>query len=608
MPTFLPVGCTAFSLFCLLSPDALGASPPPAARSPKTVPSGLVQPADLTYLGAFRLPGTDPRPQTFEYGGNAMTFRPGGDPGSPADGFPGSLFVMGHDRIPYGELPNGNQVAEVSIPVPVVSNSIDALSTATFLHGFTDVDPVSSPPSSPFDLLQEVPTTGMQVLNTAATGERVHLAWGQHFQPDPPAASHAWFSPTLSAPAMTGFWFIGTQSQYSVNNYMMEIPQSWANAHTGGKPLGTGRHRDGGWGGMGPSLYAYQPWTDASGTPAPSGTQLQETVLLHYEDSETTEDPVRCLSGYQHADTFVGGAFLTTAAGKSAVTFAGTKGTGAKYWYGWINPLGPSYPCVEESLIGQFTLCRFADGTPCPVGDLTECAGHTSNRGWWSSRLDAQILFYDPEDLASVASGAVQPYVPQPYATLDIGNRLFLNPGGAEIEMLGSGVQRRYHLGDVTFDRQSGFLYVLEQFADGVKPVIHVWRVGQGAPAAAKFYSLAPCRLVDTRNADAPLAGPVLAAGASRLFDIRNVCGVPTTAGSVSLNLTVTQPASPGYLTLFPGSATPPLASSINFRAGQTRANNAITPLASDGSGTIGILNGSSGNAHVIVDVNGYFQ
>jgi hypothetical protein len=43
--------------------------------------------------------------------------------------------------------------------------------------------------------------------------------------------------------------------------------------------------------------------------------------------------------------------------------------------------------------------------------------------------------------------------------------------------MLGSGPQRRYRLGDVAYDRENGLLYVLELFADGAKPAVHVWRV-----------------------------------------------------------------------------------------------------------------------------------
>jgi len=62
-----------------------------------------LQPADVSYLGAFRLPGDGERPETFAYGGNAMTFDPGGDSAGSDDGFPGSLFITGHERMPYGE-------------------------------------------------------------------------------------------------------------------------------------------------------------------------------------------------------------------------------------------------------------------------------------------------------------------------------------------------------------------------------------------------------------------------------------------------------------------------------------------------------------------------
>jgi hypothetical protein len=40
------------------------------------------------------------------------------------------------------------------------------------------------------------------------------------------------------------------------------------------------------------------------------------------------------------------------------------------------------------------------------------------------------------------------------------------------------GVQRRYRIGTVAYDRNHDLLYVAEQFADGAKPVIHVWRIG----------------------------------------------------------------------------------------------------------------------------------
>mgnify|MGYP001815148580 CR=1 FL=1 len=42
---------------------------------------------------------------------------------------------------------------------------------------------------------------------------------------------------------------------------------------------------------------------------------------------------------------------------------------------------------------------------------------------------------------------------------------------------LGWGVQRRYRIGAVAYDRTNAFLYVLELYGEGAKPVVHVWRV-----------------------------------------------------------------------------------------------------------------------------------
>jgi hypothetical protein len=130
------------------------------------------------------------------------------------------------------------------------------------------------------------------------------------------------------------------------------------------------------------------------------------------------------------------------------------------------------------------------------------------------------------------------------------------------------------------------------------------------AGSAVSFYTLPPCRVLDTRNPTGPLAGPSLQPGATRTFDVAaSACGIPATAKAISVNLTVTGPVGPGHLTLYPGDAVQaPLASTINFSANQTRANNAVLPLASDGSGTINVLAGTGGTVDFILDVNGYLE
>jgi S-formylglutathione hydrolase FrmB len=77
---------------------------------------------------------------------------------------------------------------------------------------------------------------------------------------------------------------------------------------------------------------------------------------------------------------------------------------------------------------------------------------------------------------------------------------------------------------------------------------------------------------------------------------------------SVAANLTVTQAVAPGHLTTHRAGTGTPLASTINFSAGQTRANNAIPGLSMDGTGSVTVENAAAGPVHFILDVSGYFE
>lgn len=118
------------------------------------------------------------------------------------------------------------------------------------------------------------------------------------------------------------------------------------------------------------------------------------------------------------------------------------------------------------------------------------------------------------------------------------------------------------------------------------------------------FYTVEPCRVVDTRS------GAALTSGAARTFDVAGLCGVPATAKAVSVNLTGVSPTGQGHIVLFPGGVARPLSSSLNFAAGATRANNAIVTLSPDGAGKVQgfAAVGGGGTVHLIVDVNGYFE
>jgi hypothetical protein len=125
----------------------------------------------------------------------------------------------------------------------------------------------------------------------------------------------------------------------------------------------------------------------------------------------------------------------------------------------------------------------------------------------------------------------------------------------------------------------------------------------------ASYFTLTPCRILDTRNAPGPFGGPSLLARDDRKFQVTGACGIPAGASAVSLNVTVTQPTAPGDLRLV-AAGTPiplPLTSTINYRPGQSRAGNAILQLGVDG-GILVHVDQSDGSVDLILDVNGYFQ
>jgi hypothetical protein len=132
----------------------------------------------------------------------------------------------------------------------------------------------------------------------------------------------------------------------------------------------------------------------------------------------------------------------------------------------------------------------------------------------------------------------------------------------------------------------------------------HTFTVVQGSPGT-DYFTLSPCRLVDTRQT---ASGPILFRTTRTFAVVGGACtAVPASAKAIALNVTVTAPTWAGNCRLFPGSVIPQ-ASTVNFSAGQTRANNAVVPLAADGTVAVYCSSGGAGSAHLILDVNGYFE
>jgi hypothetical protein len=121
-------------------------------------------------------------------------------------------------------------------------------------------------------------------------------------------------------------------------------------------------------------------------------------------------------------------------------------------------------------------------------------------------------------------------------------------------------------------------------------------------PPTGNFFTLTPCRLLDTRTANAPLA-----AAESRVVTAVGRCGIPATARALALNVTAVLPNTPGNLSVYPADVPAPKTSVVNFSPWVTRANSALLGLSSGGALTIR-SGQQTGGTHVVLDASGYFE
>ncbi len=126
------------------------------------------------------------------------------------------------------------------------------------------------------------------------------------------------------------------------------------------------------------------------------------------------------------------------------------------------------------------------------------------------------------------------------------------------------------------------------------------------APAVqSRFVPVSPQRLMDTRSSfgSSPVGKPVAGGTVSTLVAGR--AGVPSTATAVVLNVTATQAAGGGYVTVFPSGTPQPTASNLNTeRVGHTIPNLVTVRLGSDGRVAMFTAMG----VHLIADVFGYYE
>jgi hypothetical protein len=124
-------------------------------------------------------------------------------------------------------------------------------------------------------------------------------------------------------------------------------------------------------------------------------------------------------------------------------------------------------------------------------------------------------------------------------------------------------------------------------------------------PAAAtgdegRYTPLVPSRLLDTRNGGVPL-GP----DGSLELQVAGRAGVPASGATAAvLNVVATGTTATSFLTVHPTDESRPLASNLNFDAGDTVSNRTMVKLGAGGRVSIYNL---AGSADIVVDIAGWY-
>ena len=124
-------------------------------------------------------------------------------------------------------------------------------------------------------------------------------------------------------------------------------------------------------------------------------------------------------------------------------------------------------------------------------------------------------------------------------------------------------------------------------------------------PSSSSFVSAVPERVLDTRP-----GGQVSYSGAKPIggqtIELRvagfGTTNIPADAGTVMLNVTVTQSATGGFVTVYPCGSPVPNASNLNL-TGITKANLVAAKIGSGGR----VCLTTTGDTHLIADIAGYF-
>ncbi|MBI5090008.1 MAG: putative Ig domain-containing protein, partial [Actinobacteria bacterium] len=136
-----------------------------------------------------------------------------------------------------------------------------------------------------------------------------------------------------------------------------------------------------------------------------------------------------------------------------------------------------------------------------------------------------------------------------------------------------------------------------EQPVTAIERLVVDWSGSKVDPPSSDGYvPVSPVRVLDTRTTTKLDAGSVLE------LPVTAEWGVDAGATSVVVNVTATEPETDGFVTVYPCGTAMPLASAVNFEAGETVPNLVVVPIGADRR----VCLYSMSRTHLVVDLNGF--
>jgi len=401
-------------------------SSPMSTTTVTIIPSDHLQPSDLTYQGAFRLPSD------CNWGSRGLSYYPAGNGGL------GSLLVTGFDQ-------NAPEFAQVSIPEPTTPANWQDLPEAIMLTSMTNFDGgLLSQYDTEYESFSEhtvvsgiayVPQRGSQ------TSDKIYGSIDFWYGVIDESHPTIWFAEIDGSNARglyhVGPWMLPYHGNKS-GDYIFSVPQWYADMYLDRRTLVTGKTRGAFNGSQGPTLFAFRPWDSEN----PSG-DLDAVPMLWYNifypdcAGPNVGDKANCdYPDFTMCDKWEGGGFVESGE-KRAILLLGIKGLGDNTY-----------------------------GTPPPPTNACE-----DSQGYHCDPYERQVIFYDVDELGEVAQGTRDAWSVVPYLIWQP-EEFYL--GDAERQTCGE-------VGSMFSDIEGNRLFMIEKGFGGHTnenaAIVHIWSV-----------------------------------------------------------------------------------------------------------------------------------